>query len=118
MIANAGTGTDMIKLRLMHEATNVREIQATVLFDPTALKMLNLENDEDKNIEISKVSNIDGVALVIVRFKTPANVVANTDLFTVAFARKNKAATPINLASTSLVSDGTLYELTSKGLEF
>ncbi|MFZ4461098.1 MAG: hypothetical protein ACOYN2_00695 [Patescibacteria group bacterium] len=118
VLVSSGNGTDMVKLRMMHAATNVSEIQATVLFDPVALKSLTIDNDVDKNIELTKVSNIDGVALVIVRFKTPANITANTDLFQMAFSRKSAAKSPLNIASTTLVSEGTRYELSSKGMEF
>ena len=118
VLVNAGKGTDIMKLRLTHAASNVHELQATVLFDPSMLDLLTLDNDVDKNIEISKVSNIDGVALVIVRLKQPANIPANTDIVSFTFVHKKPGKTPINLASTTLVSDGTTYELSSQGIEF
>lgn len=118
VLTTAGADTNIVKLSLGRNATQVSLVEATVFFNPEALDLVNATNEENKNIEVVASSSVNGTSLLIIRFKTPQDVVAGTSLASLTFAKKSDGATPVNLAGTRLVSDGVDFELTSQGVEF
>lgn len=72
-IINAGTGTDMLKLRANSEMKDVSAIDFSLAFDPETLEISNVFS-ENKDMEISTTSNVPGMSHVFILIKTPTNI--------------------------------------------
>lgn len=115
-LVSAGTGSDLVKLRLERAAKGVKEVRATLVSDSSALR-INDVFSTDKEAEVTKISNVDGMMLVNVRFPAPRDIAAGTELATAAYSKTGSGKTQIGLIETSFVSGGTEYELTSSAIE-
>lgn len=115
-LVSAGTGSDMVKLRLERDAKGVKEIRATLVSDSSALKIKDVFST-DKTAEVTKIGNVDGMMLVNVRFASPQDVAAGTELATAAYVKTGSGKTQIGLVETSFVSESGEYELTSSAIE-
>ena len=114
---SAGAGTDLLKLRVSKPLTNVKEIRATVLFDAKGLKVRDVFTT-DNSADIIKLSNIDGVMLVNVRYKQPKDIPAGSDVATFAATKTGSGRSVVNLAETQFVSGKDTYELSNQAIEF
>jgi hypothetical protein len=117
-LVSAGTGTDLLKLRFAPGAKSVREFRATLLSNPSALKILDVSSTDDKTAEIVKIANEPGVMLVNVRYPEAKDIAPNADLVTVAYQKTGSGKTVVNLAETSFVSSGATYDLSNSPVEF
>lgn len=113
---SAGTGTDLVKLRLERSAKAVKEIRATLVSDAQALSVKDVFTT-DKDAEITKISNVEGMTLVNVRFSTPKDLPAGTEIATVAYSKSGSEAVALNLVETAFVSGAETYELSSSAIE-
>lgn len=114
---SAGTGTDLLKLRLASEAKGVKEFRLTLLSDPTTVKIRDVFST-DKDAEIVKISNDPGVLLLNVRYTKAKDIPAGTEFAMVAYSKTGSGKTVLNFIETSFVSDGATYELSNAPLEF
>lgn len=117
VLSSAGTGTDVFKLKFAKSATNVQEIQASVLFDPKSVEIVSV-NALSASAELAKVSNIEGIVFFTLRFAAPISLKADTELISLQLKKSEKGSTPINLASTRMIADGSAYDLTNQGTEY
>lgn len=115
-LISAGSGSDLVKLKFERDAKNVKEIRATLVSDASALVVKNVFTT-DKTAEITNISNIEGMSLVNVRFQSPRDIAAGTELATAAYVKTGTGKTQIGLIETSFVSEGKEYELTSSAIE-
>ncbi len=115
VLVKSNTGSDSVKLRLTKKIEKATEIQASLVTDPTNIILTNIES-LSSSIEVSKLSNIPGVTLLIIRFSTPTTIEAGTDLIHLMLNKKRDEETPLNLASTRLIADSVSYDLTNKGV--
>lgn len=116
VLVSAGTGSDLLKLRLDRGAKSVKELRATFVSDASALKIRDVFTT-DKDAEITRISNVDGMDLVNVRFKAPRDLSAGTEIATVAYSKAGASKTQIGLVETSFVSEGADYELSNSAIE-
>lgn len=115
-LVSAGSGSDLAKLKFGRAAKGVKEIRASLVSDSSALKIKDVFTT-DKDAEITKISNVDGMMLVNVRYQTPRDIAAGTELATVAYSKTGSGKTQIGLVETSFVSEGSEYELSSSAIE-
>ncbi|MDQ1344374.1 MAG: hypothetical protein QG650_1095 [Patescibacteria group bacterium] len=115
-LSSAGTGSDLVKLKLERTAKDVKEIRATLVSDSSALQIKDVFST-DKEAEITKISNVDGMMLLNIRFAAPRDVAAGTELATAAYAKTGSGKTQIGLVETSFVSGDATYELSSSAIE-
>lgn len=113
---SAGTGTDLVKLRFGREAKAVKEIRATIVSDAQALSVKDVFTT-DRDAEITKVSNVEGMTLVNVRYATPKDLPAGTEIATVAYSKSGSEPVVLNLVETAFVSGNETYELSSSAIE-
>lgn len=116
-LVSAGTGTDLFKFRTEREMKDVREIRATMLWNPESFAIRDAFS-LDTEAEIVKMANEPGVMLVNVRFRSPKTLPAGTDLFTAAYAKTGAGKAVVNLSETSFVSQDGTYELSNSASEF
>lgn len=115
-LVSSGSGSDMVKLVLGRSAKGVREVRATFVSDSDALKIKDVFTTE-KEAEIVKISNVEGMMLVNVRFSSPRDLSAGTELATTVYSKASSEKTQISLVETSFVSESGEYELTSSAIE-
>lgn len=116
-IVSAGTGSDLLKLRLGRAATGVKEFRATLLSDADAVKIRDAFST-DQDVEIVKIGNDPGYLLLNLRYAEPKDFAAGSELVTIAYAKTGSGKTVVNLAETAFVSEGVSYELSNASIEF
>lgn len=116
-LVKGANGTDTVHLRLNKKAENVMEVDATLIMDPTSVEIANMATS-DTNAEIMKNSNIPGVTLLMIRFKTPRTIEAGANVASLVLKKKKDTETPLNLASTRFIADGESYDLTNQGTAY
>lgn len=116
-VVSAGTGTDIVKLRVGRALSAVSEIRGTLLYDPSGLTVRDVFTT-DANVEIARISNVEGVTLVNIRYHTPVNIPAGTEVATMAAVKTGSGRSVMNLAETQFVSSGSVYELSNEAVEF
>jgi hypothetical protein len=97
--------------------TGVKEIRASLLYDPNALQLSDFFS-ENTDAQIIKIANEPGVITINVRYKNPIDIPADTKILRVNYEKKNGDKAIVNLAETTFVTDGGVYELTNEPVEF
>ncbi len=115
-LLSSGSGSDLLKLSLARPAKGVKEVRATFVSDAEALKINDVFTVQ-KDAEIVKISNVEGMMLVNVRFASAKDLPAGTELAMLAYSKIGSGKTQISLVETSFVSEGGEYELTSSAIE-
>jgi len=117
-IEAAGTGSDILDLKIGSDISKASELTASFLFDPESMKLADLYSD-DKNVEITKVSNVPGIYFVSFKYKTPTDIKSGTTLWKIQVNKlKNDTKIVINMAQTNFLSNSKMYELTNSSFEF
>ncbi len=109
--------SDILNLVLGTWLRNVSEIRTSILFDPAKIKLVDFFS-ENKNINITKISNIPGVFLLNIKYTESLNLPTNTNILKISYTKINDEKTVINLAETMFISDKKAYSLTNENLEF
>ena len=115
--ATTGSGSDILKLKLSKAASQAKEIRATVVFDSKKLAVKDVFTT-NKNAEIVKSSTVDGLLLLNVRYITPEDVPADSEIATIVAVKNTKEKAPVNLVGTQLVTNDGMFELTNEAVEY
>lgn len=117
-IEAAGTGSDILDLKIGSDISKASELSVSFLFDPESMKLADLYS-ENKDIEITKVTNVPGIYFVSFKFKTPQDIKSGTTLWKLLVNKlKKDTKIVINMAQTHFTSDSKTYELTNTSFEF
>lgn len=111
------SGSDILKLKVSKAATAAKEIRATIVFDSKKLAVKDVFTT-NKNAEIVKSSTVDGILLVNIRYITPENIAADSEIATVVAVKSSKEKAPVNLVGTQLVTADGMFELTNEAVEY
>jgi len=114
------TWSDSISLKLWTSIKQVSEIRVSLITNPdeSAFKINNIINDEDKNVEIIKISNTPWIYALIFKFKKPVDLSSQYTLANIMYTKTTKDKVSINIATTNFISNKETFELTSSSIEF
>ncbi len=115
-LESSGSGSDLLKMVLSRPAKGVKEVRATLVSNAEALKINDVFTAQ-KDAEIVKISNVDGMMLVNVRFASPQDLSSGAEIAMLAYSKTNPERTQISLVETSFVSEAGEYELTNSAIE-
>ena len=113
-LVQSGTGTSITKIRLSQGVKDLQEFQATLLVDPSKVKIVSIEA-ADKNIELIQSSQIEGVSLIVAKYKTPRTTTGISDVANITYTLTTDTPSPANIASTRMMAGNEKYELSSEG---
>ena len=117
-IEAAGTGSDILDLKIWSDISKASELSASFLFDPESMKLVDLYSD-NKEVEITKVTNVPGIYFVSFKYKTPTDLKSWTTIWKILVNKiKKDWKIVINMAQTHFTSDSKTYELTNASFEF
>lgn len=114
------TWSDTVSLRLWNSIKQVNEIRVSLITNPdeSVFKINNIVNDEDKNLEIIKISNTSWIYALTFKFKKPVDLSVKYKLANILYTKTTKDKISINLAATNFISNKETFELTSSSIEF
>ena len=116
-LVTTGSGSDILKLKISKAASSVKEVRATVVFDSKKLSVKDVFTT-NKNAEIVKSSTVDGLLLLNIRYITPENITADSEIATIVAVKSTKEKAPVNLVGTQLVTTDGMFELTNEAVEY
>ncbi|MDD2909010.1 MAG: hypothetical protein PHZ26_04615 [Candidatus Gracilibacteria bacterium] len=115
-----GTGADTLDLKIGTELKQVSEVRLSIVTNPdiNIFKINNIYNDEDKNLEIIKISNTPGITSLTFKFQTPVNLTPGYTLANIIYTKKEGEKVAVNLTETMFVSGKDSFEINNSGAEF
>lgn len=116
ILKDSGSGASLLKLVNGSKIEKAREIRLSLAFDPTAISLKD-PITTDKETEVTKISNIDGILLLNVRFKQERTIATATELLGLPYEKKHHGKTVVNLMETQFSDGKDLYELTNSPVE-
>ena len=119
VVASAGTGTDMLKIKTTIVMDTVSSMSISFAFDPEALIISDVFS-QNKNIVVGKIANIPGQITLMLLLNKPETLSANSEIVTLVYKKKKPGITSINLAETQYFkSSGSTYTpLSNSPFEF
>lgn len=114
------TWSDTLGMKIWTEIKNVSEIRVSLIYNPNEedFKINNIVNDEDKNLEIIKISNTPWITSLTCKFQTPTDLKEWYNIANIVYTKLTKDRVAINLTETVFVSEKESYELKNSWVEF
>jgi hypothetical protein len=97
--------------------SGVKELRASILFDPNSLTLSDFFS-ENQDAQIIKIANEPGVITVNIRYHNAIDIAPDTKILRVNYEKKGEAKTVVNLAETEFVTDNGNYSLSNESVEF
>lgn len=117
-ITQSTPGTDRANIRLDRGMRKVKEIELTVIANPEALSLGEVDKaGAITSRDIAVTSNVPGVTLIKVLFAEPTDIPVGSTIATLSFKRLSQTPTVINLSAPRATTTDGVYELTSQGGE-
>jgi hypothetical protein len=116
-------GTDRLQIRSNRAITQAKSIEFTLLANPAVIALgewqaasADLDGLSNYPAQVTRTSNMPGVALYSIVFDTPVNITAGTSVASIAITSTGSASTIINIATVrARTADGD-YELLASGV--
>lgn len=114
------TWTDTLALKIGTQIKQVKEIRLSIITNPDTniFKINNITNDEDKNLEIIKISNTPGITSLTFKFQNPTDIAQWYKLADIVYTKKEWEKVAVNLTETMFVSGKDTFELNNSWIEF
>jgi hypothetical protein len=124
-VVQSTAGTDRIKIQSSRAITQVKSVEFTLLANPNAVKFGEgqaaageMDGMSPYPAQVTRVSNMPGVALYRIEFTNPVNVVAGTNIASIALSGSGSTGiggSAINIATARAKTLDGDYELLASG---
>lgn len=113
------TWSDTVSLKVWTSIKKIKELRVSLAYNPdeNIFKINNISNDNDKNIEIIKISNTPWINSLTIKFKNPVDIKEDYTIANIMYTKNNNENTSINLSSANFVSWNDTYELTTSSIQ-
>lgn len=112
-----GTWSDMMELKSWNVMNKVSEIGFSLVWNPDSFTLSNIM-PEDKDMEVSFTSNVNGVYMVIFKFNKAKDISKGTSLSKIIYSKKSlNDKSSLNIVESYFVSGWDKYELQSSWIE-
>ena len=118
-------GTDRIQIQSSRTITQAKSVEFTLLANPAVVKLGEgqpasgyMDETTLYPAQVTRISNMPGVALYKIEFTTPVNVVAGTSIASIALTGSGSAGvggSAINIATVRVKTTDGEYELLATG---